>query len=242
MARYFNGSSSCSYGVVNPIGRVDVAGTQITISAWIKPDAGFTSDHRFIVCKSAATPASAIQYQLWLNVTDGRVVFATSDGTNTDSIASAGPPTAGVWRWVAARKLGNAAGQLGIWTTTPGGGVGTQWSAGTGAHSIGDTSRNFIIGASDANTFRFVGSIAEVAVWNTALSDAQLAAVGGGQSPLVTQVANLACYFPLYGEHGTSQPEYNYAPLGSNPLTWVTSPGTVPASDHFAAGSPPWLH
>lgn len=68
------------------------------------------------------------------------------------------------------------------------------------------------------------GKIAEAAIWNVALSDAQITLLAGGANPLSILPGNLIHYTPLWGN---SSPEPNNG-TGS---TTLTATGTV-KSDH----------
>ena len=79
------------------------------------------------------------------------------------------------------------------------------------------------IGDSDADCFD--GDLAEVAIWNAALSDAEVASLfvsnGVGVYPTDVKVANLVAYWPVLG---SSSPEPD--DVGSNDLTLFNSPAS----------------
>lgn len=77
----------------------------------------------------------------------------------------------------------------------------------------------------------FDGSIAEVGIWNTNLSDAQVTSLAGGTSPLFIAKANLKGYWPIFG--GRS-PERDYSGNGND----LTVNGTPAQIDHPAVKSP----
>lgn len=64
-------------------------------------------------------------------------------------------------------------------------------------------------GSSPANLFD--GKLAHCAVWDIALSDADVALLGGGDNPLAVQAADLIAYWPLLADAGDDK--------GSNTLT-----------------------
>jgi len=68
------------------------------------------------------------------------------------------------------------------------------------------------------------GRVAEVAVWNVALTDADAAALGAGFSPRLVRPDALVAYWPLIGR---SSPEPS--PVGGYDMTLV---GSVPQASH----------
>jgi hypothetical protein len=75
-----------------------------------------------------------------------------------------------------------------------------------------------------AHGFDFSGELAEFAVWNAALTDAEVATLAAGFSPLFVRPQNLQIYVPITGVHS---PELDVR--GRAPMT-VT--GTPPAASH----------
>lgn len=98
--------------------------------------------------------------------------------------------------------------------------------------TIGTTSRSFPttldgiwMGVLPESTFiePAEGRLAEVGVWNVALTDAEIASLASGVSPLMVRPQNLVGYWPLY----TSGAEPDW--VGENPLTET---GTVVKAAH----------
>ena len=58
---------------------------------------------------------------------------------------------------------------------------------------------------SSAGSSPFDGDICEVAAWNVALSDAEVAILALGYSPLFVQPANLIAYWPIIGRNDPEQ-------------------------------------
>jgi len=56
----------------------------------------------------------------------------------------------------------------------------------------------------DSSPQRWSGRIAEAAIWNVALSDAEVASLAKGYSPLFIQPTALVAYWPLIG-HATTE-------------------------------------
>jgi hypothetical protein len=66
------------------------------------------------------------------------------------------------------------------------------------------------------------GQIAEAAVWNVALSAAEIASLSKGFSPLLIRPASLVAYWPLIGRH---DPEID--PVGRFDMTLTANPTTA---------------
>lgn len=71
----------------------------------------------------------------------------------------------------------------------------------------------------------FSGKLAEVAIWSVALTDAEVAILASGVSPLLVQPASLVSYWPLIGRYS---PEIDVA--GGNGMTLSASAPVV--ADH----------
>ena len=76
------------------------------------------------------------------------------------------------------------------------------------------------------------GRIAEAAIWNVALTDAEVAALARGVSPLRIRRASLQGYWPVYGT-GSPEPDYSGTALH------MTLTGTPAVADH-APVMPSW--
>jgi hypothetical protein len=82
---------------------------------------------------------------------------------------------------------------------------------------------NTTIGSNVPHDVDFVGSLAEFAVWNAALTDAEVALLGLGLSPLLVRPQSIQVYVPVFG---TYSPEIDLC--GRAPMTIQ---GTVPLAD-----------
>jgi len=96
------------------------------------------------------------------------------------------------------------------------------------------------IGANFTGGSLLTGAVAEAAIWNVALTDDEVAALGAGYSPLAVSPAALVAYWPLGGLYGTNDGDhdvvgaYNMTPqnapttLDSPPIIYPISPIAVP--------------
>lgn len=109
-------------------------------------------------------------------------------------------------------------------------------SKGTNATSVTDPSGldSVAVGAfAGAHTFPMFGLIAHAAIWNIALSDAEVAALAAGAHPMMVRPEALVAYWPMFDEHA-SQIDW----VGGVTLTVAGNP-TKAASDP-RIGLPPW--
>jgi hypothetical protein len=169
-----------------------VTTTPFTISAWFKS----TATGANYVITSIDTPNSS-GYQILGTIEASGGVGGTPVRAYNYNGSSFG---------VAASTTGFASGTwyhaCGVFTSATsraafidGGSKGTDTTNIVGVPSelvIGRRRRNNAIGTWNANSL-----IAEVAVWSSALSDADVASLGGGASPLGIDSGNLAAYWPL---------------------------------------------
>jgi hypothetical protein len=77
----------------------------------------------------------------------------------------------------------------------------------------------------------FDGLIAEVGIWGAVLTDAEVASLAKGVSPLMVRPQSLVAYYPLYGR-GSTEPDY------------INGLGLTPTNSPVAAEHPrayrPW--
>lgn len=118
-------------------------------------------------------------------------------------------------------------------------------NTGTVADPTVDT---FVVGAktdADGTGFELFwnGQIAEAAVWNASLTDAEIIALSNGYSPLLIRPANLVRYIPILGRNS---PELELISANNMTITGTTTTAhppmiypTQPISGFAAAAAPP---
>jgi hypothetical protein len=222
MARDFPGSAGNKLSITNPTGSLDITGTALTLSAWIRPDVVGGGNFRCVIAKDAST-GTTIQYRLLLD-SSGHVRVSIGDSGGEDIATGGTVLSTGVWSHAAGRKSGTGAGALLAFLN------GAQDGSATSNKTIQDTSGDFNIGGESDNAFPFDGRIAEVAVWNAALTAAEIAALAKGASPLMVRPKNLAAYYPLWGVGAAGEPD-----LSGNAQA-LTETGTVGVADHAPVG------
>lgn len=187
MSYDFDGSGSANLNAAAPL-----AALPFTMMAWFKVD-NVTSGHS-LVCLGNATDSEIMRLGASGDVGGDPVVFraASTGGTNANVNTSTGF-TAGAWHHACA-------------VATPTNTVRHVYLDGGGKASTSSNIRNitgatriaigaqYQAGVYGADT---EGKIAHVAIWNIALSDAEVASLAGGANPLAVQAANLVAYWPL---------------------------------------------
>jgi hypothetical protein len=223
MARDFPGSNSNYLSITNPAGTLDITGTALTIAAWVRVDA-FASASRAIASKYGSGTGDN-QYILYVN-SSGKLVCEVGDSGGVDRATGATTVTTSAWLHTVGRKNGVGASALQVFLN------GVTDATASSNRSIQDTTDNFVIGNGQANAFPFDGRIAEVALWNVALTAAEIAALAKGVSPLLVRPKNLAAYYPLWGVGAAGEPD-----LSGNAQA-LTETGTVGVLDHAPVGPP----
>ncbi len=213
MARDFSGSTS-NFLSIGDVSAIDITGTALTVSAWVFPD-NF-ADFRSVAVKATSTGLNTRQYGIYLAQTTGVATFLVGDAAGQDTIATPGAVSTAGWSHVAGRKNGTGVTALSIFLN----GVGTS---GTSNKTIQNRADSLNIGRFSDALLPFDGRIAEVAIWNLALTDTEIGYLADGASPLTIQAANLKGYWPIYG---LASPEPDRSGSGNN----ATINGSVPAS------------
>jgi len=171
--------------------QIDQAGVTVppfSMVCWFNVD---VSNLEFFLIQIADKDVADQYHALWLDGLDASdyVGAATYDGTWKEAKTTAGFST-GTWMHAA-----------GVWADTDdrrvylnGGNKGTETTSVTPANMDRMT-----IGASgDSTPEAYIsGHMAEVAIWNVALIDAEVVSLAKGFSPLFIRPQNLVAYWPL---------------------------------------------
>lgn len=198
---------------------ISLIGEPLTISAWIKLD-NITALHP-IFAHDDGTADSFLLEARGTIASDPIAAMTHHLGGSWEVADTVTGYTAGIWIHVAA-----------VFTSAilhaayiNGGSKGTD----TGAESptwVGATGY-FVVGSYGALSTFAAGKIAEIAVWDAALSEAQLAQLAGGATPTTIQSGDLQAYWPLLDDAVDV--------VGSYDLTAYNSP--IYSSDHPSAGA-----
>lgn len=187
MSYDFDGSGSANLNVATPI-----TALPFTMMAWFKVD-NTTSGHT-LVCLGNATDSEIMRLGASGDVASDPVMFrATNSGGSNANITTSTGFTASTWRHACAVATS---------TNT----VRHVYLDGAGKVSSSSNIRDITAATRIAIGAQYQagvygadteGKIAHVALWNIALSDAEVASLAGGANPLAVQAANLVAYWPL---------------------------------------------
>jgi len=169
-----------------------VSATPLTIAAWFKPVSATAA--YFIGYLGAS--GSNINYWALATDTSGRVTASTNGVTATTSTSV----SAGVW----AHGCAVFASATDRRAFLNGGGKGTSATSRTPSSPV-----RLGVGCLDGSsrTTFMNGDIAELAIWNVALSDAEVLMLSTGVSPLMVRPDALKFYAPLMGR-ASPEPDY----------------------------------
>lgn len=219
MARVFDGAIPEYFEAVT----VPVSTTPLSICCWFNStDWGSSND---LVAIADASVSNHYFRLRALSNTSGtpRVISArTQQGGNNHQALSTSEYTLNTWRHAAA-VFASASDRRAF---LDGGSKGTETSTATPANldvtSIGRVGDSSPGGNMD-------GRIAEVGMWNVALTDDEIAALASGISPLRVRRSSLQAYYPLFAVGGDA---INYAGGGNT----LTDTNTVTNGDHAPVG------
>ena len=216
MARDIPGSAG-NYLSVGDVAAIDITGTALTVVCWLRPDTIGAEDEIISKRDSGSTD---FQYSLHI-ASGGAIGFRIGDGGGTFDTAAGGTAvTTGVWHHLAGVKNGTGVNALKGYCD------GVEQASVTSNVAIGDSAQALVFGRiSNSDTNITDGLLAEIAIWNVALSPGELAALAKGVSPLLIRPQSLKGYWPLLG---TGSPERDYSGQG-NAATIV---GSVAAGNH----------
>lgn len=209
MARSFNGSNQyAKYG-----GTV-VATEPLTISAWFYPTS-LDDEVVAAVAKDSDTVAKSIRFIRTRGDVAGDPFEAQSDGAagaRSGNSCNANQWNHGLGIFVAknSRSVMLNGGSLVTGTASFSSAVNAE-NATIAAFAWNNTVANF-----------FTGYIAEVAIWNVALTEAEGQILAKGYSPLFVRPQSLVAYWPLLGR---TSPEIDI--VGGYAMTLYNSPPTV---------------
>jgi hypothetical protein len=151
------------------------------------------------------------------------IVFSRQGGGGTNNVLTTTGFTTGTWHHCCAVAVANNDAHVYI----DGGSEGTS----TTSVTVSGADRTSVGRAGASEKTRYMsGDIAEVAIWNVALTDAEVSILANRMSPLLMRPGSLVAYWPIIG----GSPEADYAAGSANNLT-VT--GTV-ISDHVHIQKP----
>jgi len=217
VARDFTASAS-NYLSVGDVAAIDITGAFITIHCWFRPD--INNAWQRLVTKYGAG-----QGQYALSVSDvGKVNVAVTDGSGLVFTNGNTTVSTGAWHAIGMTKDGNGTSNLIPWLD--GSNNGNAVNSGS---SIVNSTSPLRVGLDNDNFGPADGRIAEVAIWDVALTAAEFGALAKGTSPLFIRPAGLKGYWPIWG---VASPEADLSGNGNN----LSVTGTLALADHAPVG------
>ena len=211
MAREFDRPS----GDVAVNGSAVVSGTPLTMACWFKT----TDNVNGMALVSVATDGSDDNRFTMIasGFVAGDPIRAIAKTTSVAAIDSSAGYSTGVWQHAAAVFASPTSRSAYV----NGGNKGTS----TTSRAPSGMNQTALARSSTVTPMRYDGDLGEVAIWNVALTDAEIAALGRGVNPRLIRPGALAFYAPLWG---TSNPERDYT-RGQRHLTLT---GTTLSDEH----------
>lgn len=202
-----------------------ITATPLTIAAWVKP-ASFPANQYIagIFYTSAGSGTAQDGWVLEINATNGVVNAIAGNGTGINIASSASGASSGAWSHMAAKFVSTTS-RYAYLNGTPG-------SQNTGSNTPSTAPDKTIIGVlvrEDNSKIQAATQchIAEVGYWNTDLTDAEIAILAKGVSPLLVRPANLVAYYPLVRGDGSGD-----EPSLKNAAHKMVEQGTISVQPH----------
>jgi hypothetical protein len=225
MARNFVRTSSQYLSNANAV----VAAAPCSMACWFNT-ADLTNTKVWMGIEDAALSHKFVMFS-----TGSDTILAGTGGTEGFSSAGSGTFSDNIWNHACA-VYASSSSRLAYLNGTPG-------AANTATRTPASLSQTLIGGEVSASFAD--GDMAEAAIWNVALSAADVVALATGVSPLLVQPDGLVAYWPLLGRHdpeidrvGGFNMTLNAAPIAAaHPRVFMPSSGlVVPAHAAAAAG------
>jgi Concanavalin A-like lectin/glucanases superfamily len=192
MARDFPGTAG-NYFDLGDV--VDITGTALTVACWVRPDS--TLNYDWWVSKEDGI--ANIQYALAGvgeigGASTGTAQFRIGSPSVINAVATATSLGTGVWKHLAGVKNGSGAGALKIYLN------GVQDGSVADTLVIGHLGTPLRFGTrGNDDIVQADGRLAEVGIWDAALSVAEILALAKGTSPGQVRPLSLKGYWPLFG-------------------------------------------
>jgi Concanavalin A-like lectin/glucanases superfamily len=184
---------------------VPITGMPLTMCAWVYPTSFSTYG---VVVGIGKTGTGNSRYQLGYNITSGAPFASVVNDSGTYTDANGGSLTLNTWNFMCA-----------VFTSTTSRTIYLNNNAGiTAATSIAAPTGinvNTIGIKPDGTEFNVQGFIAEVGIWNIALSSTEVAQLAQGFSPAFVKNQNLITYVPLIRDHKELKGNNVYTESGS---------------------------
>ncbi len=181
MARGFPGSSLARLESTVAV----TTAAPMTFACWLNSNT-LASPRRIFMSQNAASSQRITLSQQ----TDGAIRFNKSDASVSAMAVTSGSVSTGVWHHAAGVMATSAS--LKVYLD-----AGSTGSTNTGTNPVGLNEFTLGMGSIVAPFGPWDGELADVAVWNVALSGEEVASLANGFSPLLVRPDGLAAYWPL---------------------------------------------
>lgn len=189
-----------------------------TLHCWIQIDTA--TIERKIMAKWASGGTNQ-QYLFETNGTPHVVRLLTRDVVGSSTVTGGTTLSTGVWYAIGGRVKGTGGADQQVFLN------GSSDGSGTGKNPW-NTGQAFKIGRDGAGN-PFDGRICDAAVWNTNLSDSEMAILAKGVCPLNVRRSSLVGYWPIFG---VGSPEADLSGNGAN----LTVNGALSQAAHAPVG------
>lgn len=204
-----------------------VSGVPLTIACWMRTQSTLTTQVAVAIGRRTGTTA-ANRFQIQFR-SDGRIAGACNNGDASQSTlwsdASGANYAANTWYHGCVVFESNTSRH--VYRN------GAAKASNTTSVNVGTIDTTTLGGRYDgaAIGLRLNGQLAEVGIWNAALTDGEVRQLGRGASPLMVRPEALVAYYPLWGNGSTEEDWF-----GTNALT---NTGTTKATTHPFVVYPP---
>lgn len=202
-----------------------ITSTPLTIAAWVYPSSFPANQYLAgVFYTSAGSGTSQDGWVLELNGTNGVVNAIVGNGTGINLASSASGCTANAWNHCVAKFVSTTS-RYAYLNGTPG----TQGTNSNTPSTAPDKTGIGVLIREDNSKAQAATAchIGEVGYWNVDLSDAEIAALAKGYSPLFIRPQNLVAYYPLLrGDSSGDEPN------PKNATYKLTEQGTVSVQPH----------
>ncbi len=228
MSRSFNGSSD---QILTGVVSASSITTQLSLSAWIKPSA-FTNAYNGA---AGVINTNLLAFAIFYTKSTGKMAWYTQSRAVSGVVTAVDPGTAtlsvGTWYNIILTVTVSAANIMSTYVN----GISDGTNNGGGPDNFQFLTEPLGIGFDNANPGRnFPGSIADVALWNVALTATEVTAIAQGARPFTVRPANLISYLPV---DGLQSPEPD---LSGNANNGTVTGAALASGPPFMPFTPRW--
>jgi hypothetical protein len=212
MSRSFTGGANQYLNLAS----APITAVPLTMAAWIKPTAGYTSGERTMV--TIGTSGSNDQnWSIGTTLTTGTVYARSRNSGQADALG--GTPTAGVWSHVAGVIAANNDRRVYL--------NGTRGTDDASTRAVSGVNAVRASGFMTNSSGRYNGLMAHIAFWDTVLSDSEVTSLAGGTDPRDIERSHLINYWTLTGNVSPETPTIGTGDLVVTGTTYSPDDPTI---------------